>query len=99
MLDNLLLFTKIVECGNFSRASEILNIYKSKIHRRMEILEDELGVQLFKRNVSKMELTENGISAYNTFKSKLSILENQVDYYKSLTGKIEGQINVILSLF
>ncbi|AUR52810.1 LysR family transcriptional regulator [Aquella oligotrophica] len=96
MLDDLSLFIKIVECGNFTKAANVLNIYQSKISRRMNSLEEMLGVQLFKRNVKEMELTEHGLIAYNMFKFNINSLINRIDDFNALSGKITGRINVIL---
>jgi DNA-binding transcriptional LysR family regulator len=96
MFDDLILFVQIVECGNFSKAANVLNMYQSKISRRMSSLEEMLGAQLFKKNVKEMELTEQGHVAYGIFRHKVHSLLNSVDDYNALSDKVTGRVDVVL---
>lgn len=95
MFDDIVLFVKIVQSGNFSKAARIFNLYPSKIHRRMVGLEEELGVQLFKKNVPEMELTDYGRKLYDFFGDKLRTLIYELDEFKNtVKDTVDGVLNV-----
>lgn len=53
-------FLKVVSCGNFTRAAELLNFTQSGISRAITSLENELGVTLLSRNRGGVVLTADG---------------------------------------
>lgn len=63
-IDDFLLFSKVVEFGNFSRTAEQLGMVKSMISKRIGRLEDQLGVRLLHRSTRRMTLTEFGTTLY-----------------------------------
>ena len=58
-------FSKIVETGSFSRASEILNLSNAVVTRHLVDLEDHLGTRLLNRTTRSLSLTVAG-EAYLT---------------------------------
>jgi DNA-binding transcriptional LysR family regulator len=56
----LIFFTTIVSTGSYSEAAFGLNISQSAISKRIQSLENELGVQLFDRSHRSATLTEAG---------------------------------------
>jgi DNA-binding transcriptional LysR family regulator len=59
-LNNLYFFAKVVDCGSYTAAAERLGIQTSKLSRRIDELEKELGVRLLNRTTRKISLTEAG---------------------------------------
>ncbi len=55
-------FLTIAETGNVTRASELLNLVQSAVSRQIQLLEEDLGVELFARERHGMSLTEAGKS-------------------------------------
>ncbi|EOE5315052.1 LysR family transcriptional regulator [Acinetobacter baumannii] len=53
-------FITIIETENLTRASSILNIVQPAVTKQLQLLEEELGVQLFHRSRHGMSLTEDG---------------------------------------
>lgn len=55
-------FLNIIESGNISKASEVLFVSQSTISSRIQMLEEELGIQLVirKKGIRKVELTSHG---------------------------------------
>jgi DNA-binding transcriptional LysR family regulator len=96
MFDDLDLFIKVVDFGNFTKASEFTGLYQSKISRRMSVLEDTFSTQLFKKNVKDMELTDQGKLLYNVFKGNLFDVNIGLDEFRALSGKIAGSLKIIL---
>jgi DNA-binding transcriptional LysR family regulator len=59
-LNNLYFFAKVVDCGSYTAAAEVLGMQTSKLSRRIGDLERELGVRLLNRTTRKLSLTEAG---------------------------------------
>ena len=49
-LNDLYYFAKVVEHGGFAPASRTLHVPKSKLSRRVALLEEQLGVRLLQRS-------------------------------------------------
>ena len=58
--DNLKFFLALAETGSLSRASERLQVDHSTVARRIESLEQELGVRLVERLARSYRLTAEG---------------------------------------
>jgi len=59
-LDSMLLFLSVVEAGSFKAASELLNIPRASLSRKISQLEEELNVTLIERTTRSQSLTEAG---------------------------------------
>ncbi len=59
-LNDLYFFAKVVEKGGFAAAARHLHLPKSRLSRRVAILESELGVRLLHRTTRRLSLTEAG---------------------------------------
>jgi DNA-binding transcriptional LysR family regulator len=57
---NLRAFASVAATGSFSGAAEQLHLTQPAVSKRVAILEDELGAQLFDRLGRRTELTEAG---------------------------------------
>lgn len=64
-LDDLLLFTRVVDVGSFTAAGRSLGLPTSTVSRRVARLEDRLGVQLLQRTTRKLNLTDAGRTYYD----------------------------------
>lgn len=63
-LNTLYYFTQVVEHGGFAPAGRALDIPKSKLSRRIALLEERLGVRLLQRTSRHCSLTEIGQEYY-----------------------------------
>lgn len=63
-LNTLYYFTQVVEHGGFAPAGRALDIPKSKLSRRIALLEERLGVRLLHRTSRHCSLTEIGQEYY-----------------------------------
>ena len=59
-LNELAVFTYVVEHGGFTAAAEATQLPKSNISRRIASLEERLGVRLLERTTRKVHVTEIG---------------------------------------
>jgi DNA-binding transcriptional LysR family regulator len=59
-LNDLQFFVAVVEQGSFSEAARHLGIPKSRVSRRVALLEEQLGVRLIERSTRSLNVTEVG---------------------------------------
>ena len=57
-------FVLVAETSSFTKAASALNVTKSAISRRIQSLEDDLGVKLFRRSNKALSLTDDGVGYY-----------------------------------
>lgn len=74
-LDQIRIFTAVVEHGSFTRAAEALYISHSTTSRRVSALEESLGVVLLLRNSRGIRLTKAGELLYREGKALLERAE------------------------
>ena len=63
-LNDLYYFAQVVEHGGFAPAGRALNLPKSKLSRRISLLEERLGVRLLQRSTRHFSVTELGQEYY-----------------------------------
>ena len=59
-LSSLRNFIVIAHCGSFTKAAELLLVSQPTLSRQVRELEEELGVQLFERNKTGLQITDAG---------------------------------------
>lgn len=64
MLEELLVLTTVVEQSSLNKASALLNLSQPALSRKVARLEEELGVELFRRVGKRLELTRVGQLTY-----------------------------------
>lgn len=63
-LNDLYYFVQVVDHGGFAPAARALGLQKSKLSRRIQALEDRLGVRLLNRSSRRFSVTEIGREYY-----------------------------------
>jgi len=63
-LNDIVVFTKVVETHSFTGAAEQLGLPKSTVSRKLAQLEERLGVRLVQRTTRKLALTDIGEAYY-----------------------------------
>ncbi len=67
------IFSVLANCSSFTSASQQLSISQSGVSHAIKTLEDELGVKLFLRNQSRIELTYVGMRLLERARTILSL--------------------------
>ncbi|MBF9002909.1 LysR family transcriptional regulator [Vibrio nitrifigilis] len=88
------IFVAVVECGSFSRAAEKLNLTKSAVSKRINHLEDELGIRLIQRTTRHISLTEAGERYYEHVSKALNFAQQGVDAVAELQGEPKGKLRI-----
>lgn len=102
MIDDILLFVELVNnhC-QFNNTANKLGISQATLSRKISLLEQELGYQLFNRTANGIELTENGLTLYknylgigNLIKERELNIQNQTDDYtiRIMSGHLTYQL-------
>ncbi len=97
-LNDAFYFVQVVEKGGFSAASRALNIPKSRLSRRVQQLEDDLGVRLLQRTSRVVTPTEIGAEYYRLAQDALSRFELAETTVRRKTNNIEGTVTVSCSV-
>jgi DNA-binding transcriptional LysR family regulator len=85
-LNDLYLFTQVVEHRGFAPAGRALAMPKSKLSRRVAVLEERLGVRLIQRSTRRFSVTDIGQDYYRHCKAMLieaEAAQNAIDQARS----------------
>src|ERR1700722_8541100 len=93
-LRHLRYFVAVAEEQNVTRAAARLRVSQPPLSRQIRDLEEELGVELFKRTAKSLELTEAGKIFLNEARSVLMRVEAAVQTVRALGSGAPGQVRV-----
>lgn len=93
-----LYFVTIVEQGSITQASQALSMPKSKLSRRLALLEEQLGSQLLIRTTRKQQLTESGLLLYQACKPHVEALNVMEHLVHDKQNKVKGKLSILLPL-
>ncbi|AMO75993.1 LysR family transcriptional regulator [Pseudomonas citronellolis] len=85
-------FVQVVECGNFSRAAESLDIANATVTSSVRNLENYLGVTLLSRNTRSLRLTDEGTVYFEECTRLLQQIEAAESAVREKKGAIGGQL-------
>jgi DNA-binding transcriptional LysR family regulator len=94
MLKELEVFVAVVDAGNFSMAARELDVAVSSVTRRIDGLEEELGIPLFRRGSRRLILTDAGQHFLGTARNVLSELTEARDALSSMNSEPRGLLTV-----
>ena len=94
-IENLKLFTTVVELGSFTAAADALDLPRANVSRRINELEADLKFQLLFRTTRRLSLTKSGEIYYNKLLIALDALENANNAAMStLSSSVQGRIKL-----
>jgi len=96
-LDTLVLFTRIVETGSFSRAAEMLDIPRPTATHAIKDLEARLGVRLLDRTTRQVRATHDGQAYYERCVHVLSELDDAEASFRQVASNPRGTLRVDMS--
>ncbi|GLX79279.1 LysR family transcriptional regulator [Thalassotalea insulae] len=97
-IEHYLFFTAIVEQGSITKAAQHLGLPKSKLSRRLALLEQQLGTQLLNRTTRNQVLTESGRLLYNNCKPHIDALTDAQTLVTNAISVVKGKLNLLLPL-
>lgn len=87
-------FLKIAELGSLNRATDYLRISQPSLSRQMRLLEEELGVQLFRRHRRGMQLTLEGEELQERLNGPIRQVGLALRDVRSLSGQAVGEVTI-----
>lgn len=98
-LNEVLVFTKVVDAGSFRGAARELGLPKSTVSRRVAALEERLGVRLLQRTTRKLGLTEVGAEFYRQCAAGVSMLMEAEREVTEMDARPRGLLRVSIPLY
>ncbi len=93
-IEDLRLFTQIIDEGSISKAADRLNIAKSAVSRRLRLLEDRYGATLIHRNPGQWEITDTGKELYQRARGIVSDVDALEGDFTQTTQTVEGPLSI-----
>lgn len=93
-LNDLYYFAQVVEHGGFAPAGRALGLPKSKLSRRIALLEERLGVRLLQRSTRHFSVTEVGQNFYSHCKAMLVEAEAAEEAIEVIRSEPRGIVRV-----
>lgn len=87
-------FAQVAELGSLSRASDRTRIAQPSLSRQIRLLEEELGVALFRRTPRGMQLTEAGERLYARIAGPLRDIGHAIYEVRSLPSDAGGHVSI-----
>ncbi len=93
-LNDLVYFAHVVDHRGFAPAARALAVPKSKLSRRIALLEDRLGVRLIQRSTRRFSVTEVGESYYRHCKAIIVEAQAAQESIAQATSEPQGIVRI-----
>jgi hypothetical protein len=93
-LADLRAFLAVSDLGSFRAAAEILHLSQSAVSRRVDKLEDALGVELLTRTTRKIELTTIGRAFVHKARNVMLELESALIGIQDVAERLSGEVTL-----
>lgn len=93
-LNDLYYFVQVVDHGGFAPAGRALGVPKSKLSRRIALLEERLGVRLIQRSTRRFAVTELGQTYYTHARAMLVEAEAAEDVIRRAQVEPRGVVRL-----
>jgi DNA-binding transcriptional LysR family regulator len=93
-LNEIMVFTRVVQTGSFTTAADQLAMPKSTVSRKVTELEERLGARLLQRTTRKLSLTDVGRTYYDHCARIVSEMEDAERAVSSLQAEPRGLLRV-----
>ena len=88
------IFLEVVKAGSFRKAAKGLSITPGAITHHVKKLEEEMGLRLYKRDLGRFELTQDGHQMVDTFSDTMTLLDQKFRLSKLKTSISNQSIRV-----
>lgn len=93
-LNDLNFFAAVVSHGGFSAAARALNLPKSRISRRISVLENQLGVRLIERSTRRFSVTEVGRDIYRHARAAIDEANSIQEVAHRMKSEPQGLVRI-----
>lgn len=93
-IDLFRVFTRVVECGNFTRAADTLGMPRSSVSAAVQDLEGRVGARLLHRTTRKVAPTEDGLAFYERCQRVISDVEETESLFRQTAEQPSGRLRI-----
>src|SRR5215471_15960867 len=93
-LNEILVFTRVVQSGSFTAAAKLLGMPKSTVSRKVSELEERLDARLLQRTTRKLSLTDVGRTYFDYCSRIVTEVEDAERAVSSLQDTPRGVLRV-----
>ncbi len=93
-VEDLRAFVQIIEQGSISKAADTLNIAKSAVSRRLNLLEDRYGSVLINRQPGSWRVTDTGKELYQRAVTVIGEIDDMEGDFSQEHRSIEGGLSI-----
>lgn len=97
-LDEVAAFVRVVQCGSMNKAAQELSVPRSTVSRRLQRLEESLGVRLIRRTTRKMSLTSEGAAFFERVSPAIATIRDASRTVHELGKTPRGTVRVSLPI-
>ena len=87
-------FMAIAQTGHITAAAKKLNISQPPLSLQLKNLENELGVELFRRNSRNMEITPAGLMLRDKAKQLFELMDTIYADFETISATMNGTLNL-----
>jgi LysR family transcriptional regulator for bpeEF and oprC len=87
-------FVRVVDCGGFTRAAEVLRMPKATVTTLVQQLETHLGVKLLNRTTRRVSVTPDGAAYYERCVRILAEVEDTETVLRRTHGAVSGRLRI-----
>ena len=93
-IDDMILFARLVELKSFTAVADELTLSRSLVSKRINRLEDDLGVQLLNRSTRQLEITEAGRTLYQYCSQLAETVNDAKNAVSEIRGNPKGNLHI-----
>lgn len=93
-IDLFRVFTRVVECANFTRAADTLGMPRSSVSAAIQELENRVGTRLLNRTTRKVTTTQDGAAFYERCQRLIADVEETEHLFRSADFASAGKLRV-----
>ncbi|WP_341502374.1 LysR family transcriptional regulator [Gallaecimonas sp. GXIMD4217] len=97
-LNEIQVFTKVVEVGSFTAAAQRLGMTKATVSRKIADLESRLGVRLLNRTTRQLHLTETGEAFFERCRRIMADLDDAQALVTTRSEQVRGKLKVAMPI-
>jgi len=93
-IDLFRVFTRVVECGNFTRAADTLGMPRSSVSAAVQELESRVGARLLHRTTRKVAPTDDGLAFYERCQRVIFDVEETESLFRQTPEQPSGRLRI-----
>ncbi|XOT98002.1 LysR family transcriptional regulator, partial [Alcaligenes pakistanensis] len=93
-IDLFRIFTRVVECANFTRAADTLGMPRSSVSAAIQELEGRVGARLLNRTTRKVTVTQDGAAFYERCLRVIADVQETENLFRQASVGPSGTIKV-----